>query len=195
MSGVGKKPSKPTNVPYGSKARKRVVAANQLREFVVLLFIILCPMVMIPGCAPQNTVTLGDGDKVAIKTTDPLEAFQEEYEAIRQKVEEGSLPAEALRRAAEIRIGLRKYLIKTEAKLEILRLDLLHDDDYEARQTALQEVLALAVERERTKMAYVQRLKALYTTHLPGGKTKKNGKFEDIEIDIRPEDITDGERP
>ncbi|NIQ87953.1 MAG: hypothetical protein GWN93_02230 [Deltaproteobacteria bacterium] len=127
-----------------------------------------------------------------IETTDPLIAFEEEYAALHQKVEEGFLPAEGLSRAAEIRSGLQQYLLNTEAKLEILRLDLLHGDDYEARQAALQEMLALAAERERTKMAYLQRLQALNTAHLSGEKTKRNGKFKDIEIEIGPENVDSG---
>ncbi len=169
--------------------------AYRIRQFVILLATILCTTVMIPGCAPHKSVTLSEVDEVEIKTTDPLGAFEEEYKAINEKVEEGSLPAEALSRAAEIRIGLKKYLIKTESQLEILRLDLLHGDDYEARQTALQEMLALAAERERTKMAYLQRLQALNTAHSAGEKTRRNGKVKDIEIEIGPEDIADGERP
>lgn len=169
--------------------------AYRIRQFVILLATILCTTVMIPGCAPHKSVTLSEVDEVEIKTTDPLGAFEEEYKAINEKVEEGSLPAEALSRAAEIRIGLKKYLIKTESQLEILRLDLLHGDDYEARQTALQEMLALAAERERTKMAYLQRLQALNTAHSAGEKTRRNGKAKDIEIEIGPEDIADGERP
>ena len=114
----------------------------QMRLFVVLLATLLCITVMNAGCAPHNSVTPSERNEVKIKSTDPLKAFTEEYEAIRTKVEEGSLPAEALRRAAKIRIGLKKYLIKTEAQLQILGVDLLHGDDYEARQTALQEMLA-----------------------------------------------------
>ena len=167
----------------------------QIRQFVILLATILCTTVMIPGCAPHNSVPLSKLDEVEIETTDPLQAFEEEYAAIHEKVEEGSLPAETLSRAAEIRIGLQKYLLKTESQLKILRLDLLHGDDYAARKAALQEMLALAAERERTKMAYLQRLQALNTAHLPGEKTKRNGKFKDIEIEIGPEDITDGEKP
>ena len=166
--------------------------AYRIRQFVILLATILCTTVMIPGCAPHKSVTLSEVDEVEIKTTDPLGAFAEEYKAINEKVEEGSLPAEALSRAAEIRIGLKKYLIKTESQLEILRLDLLHGDDYEARQTALQEMLALAAERERTKMAYLQRLQALNTAHSAGEKTRRNGKVKDIEIDIGPENVDNG---
>ena len=180
---------------FAPKARQSVIDAYQIRQFVVLLATILCTTVMIPGCAPHKSVTLSEVDEVEIKTTDPLGAFAEEYEAINEKVEEGFLPAEALSRAAGIRIGLKKYLLKTEAKLEILGLDLLHGDDYEARQAALQEMLVLAAERERTKMAYLQRLQARNTAQLPGEKTKRNGEARDIEIEIGPENITDGERP
>ena len=49
-----------------------------------------------------------------------------------------------------------------------------------------------AAERERTKMAYLQRLQALNTAHLPGDKTKRNGKFKDIEIEISPENVDSG---
>ena len=144
------------------------------------------------GCAPHNSVAPSKPDEVEIETTDPLKAFEEEYAAIHEKVEEGSLPAEALSRAAEVRNGLQKYLLKTESQLEILRLDVIHGDDYETRQTALQEMLALAAERERTKMAYLQRLQALNTDHSPGQKTKSDGKFRDIEIEIGPENVDSG---
>lgn len=164
----------------------------RIRQIVVLAATILCATLMIPGCASQKSVTPSEVDEVEIKTTDPLGLFAEEYDAINRKVEEGFLPAEALRRAAEIRIGLKKYLIKTEAQLEILGVDLLHGDDYETRQTALQEMLALAAERERTKMAYLQRLQALNTAHLPDEKTKRNGKGKDIEIEIGPENVDSG---
>ena len=177
---------------FGPKARESAMDAYQIRQFVILLATILCTTVMIPGCAPQKSLTLSEVDEVEIKTTDPLGAFAEEYKAINEKVEEGSLPAEALSRAAEIRIGLKKYLIKTESQLEILGLDLLHGDNYEARQTALQEMLALVAERERTKMAYLQRLQALNTAHLPREKTKRSGKFKDIEIEIGPENVDSG---
>jgi hypothetical protein len=180
---------------FAPQARKRVMDAYQIRQFVILLATILCTTVMIPGCAPRKSVTLSEVDGVEIKTTDPLGAFEEEYKTINEKVEEGFLPAEALSRAAEIRIGLKKYLIKTESQLEILELDLLHGEDYEAKQTALQEMLALAAERERTKMAYLQRLQALNTTQLPGEKRKRGGEARDMEIEIGPENITDGERP
>ena len=157
-----------------------------------MLSILLCSTIILSGCAPHNSATISKPDEVEIETTDPLEAFEEEYAAIHEKVEEGSLPAETQSRAAEIRNGLQKYLLETESQLEILRLDLLHGDDYAARKAALQEMLALVAERERAKMAYLQRLQALNTAHLPGDKTKKNGKFKDIEIEIGPENVDSG---
>ena len=167
----------------------------RIRQIVVLAATILYTAAMTHGCAANKSVTLSEVDEVEIETTDPLKAFAEEYAAVHRKVEEGFLPADALSRAAEIRIGLQKYLLKTESQLKILRLDLLHSDDYAARKAALQEMLTLAAERERTKMAYLQRLQALNTARSSGEKTKRNGKFKDIEIEIGPEDITEGERP
>ena len=164
----------------------------RIRQVVVLAATILFTAAMTYGCTANKFVTLGEVDEVEIKTTDPLGAFEEEYEAITEKVEEGSLPAEALRRAAEIRIGLKKYLIRTEAQLKILRLDLLHGDDYQTRKTALQEILALVAERERIKMDYLQRLQAFNTVSLPGEERTRKGKFNDIEIEIGPEDVDSG---
>jgi hypothetical protein len=89
-------------------------------------------------------------------------------------------------------MGLKKYLIQTESQLDILRLDLLHGDNYEDQEAALQEMLALAAERERTKMAYLQRLQALNTSHLSGEKTQRTGKFKEIEIEIGPENVDSG---
>jgi hypothetical protein len=60
------------------------------------------------------------------------------------------------------------------------------------REAALKKVVALAAERERTKMAYLQRLQALNTAPLSGKKTKRNGKFKDIEIEIGPENVDSG---
>ncbi len=97
--------------------------------------------------------------------------------------------------ASEIRMGLQKYLIKTEAQLEILRLDVLHGAEAQ-RQRALNQIVELVAEREQTKISYLQQLQALKT----GGKTsedktgiKGTAKDLDIKIKIAPEDIGDGE--
>jgi len=110
-------------------------------------------------------------------------------------VEEGSLPSEVMSRATEIRIGLQKYLIKTEAQLEILRLNVLYGADVQ-REIALNQVVELVAEREQTKISYLHQLQALKAgSRTSEEKTGKKGKDLDIVIEISPEDIADGERP
>jgi len=147
---------------------------------------------MLLACAANKSTTPSEVDVVEIKITDPLEAFEKEYEAMRKQVEEGSLPSEAMGRASAIRMGLQKYLIRIEAQMEILRLDVVHGTDGQ-RETALSQIVELVAEREQTKISYLQQLQALRT----GSKTGKRetGKDVDIEIRIAPENIGDGERP
>ena len=169
----------------------------RIRQFIILAAAILCTMAMTLGCAANKSVTPNEVDEVKIKTTDPLKEFEEEYVAIRRKVEEDALSAEVMSRATEFRIGLQKYLIKTEAKLEILRLDALHGASAQ-REKALNQIVALVAEREQTKIAYLQELQAIKS----GSKTSEDSagqkgtvKDLDMEITIAPEDIGDGKRP
>jgi len=169
----------------------------RMRQFVILAATIIFTAAMALGCTPNKSATPSEVDEVEIKITDPLKAFEEEYKAIGEKVEEGSLSAEVMSSASEIRMGLQKYLIKTEAQLEILRLDVLHGAEAQ-RQRALNQIVELVGEREQTKISYLQQLQALKT----GGKTsedktgiKGTAKDLDIKIKIAPEDIGDGERP
>jgi len=174
-----------------------VINGTQLRHFAVLVLTLLCTGAMALGCAANKSPTPSELGEVEIKTIDPLKAFEEEYKAIGEKVEKGSLSAEVMSRASEMRIGLHKYLIKTEAELEILRLDVLHGAEVQ-RETVLKQIVELVVEREQTKMSYLQKLKALKT----GGRTsedktgiKGTAKDLDIKIKIAPEDIGDGAWP
>jgi len=149
------------------------------------------------GCAANKSPTPSEVDEVEIKTIEPLKAFEEEYKAIGEKVEEGSHSAEVMSRATEMRIGLHKYLIKTEAELEILRLDVLHGAEVQ-RETALKQIVELVVEREQTKIFYLQELQALKTGRkTPEGMTSKKGtgKEPDIKIKIAPEEIGNGAWP
>ena len=170
---------------------------NRLRHFTVLLVTVLCTATMLLACAANKSAPPSEVDEVEIETSDPLEAFAKEYEAMRKQVEEGSLPSEAMGRARAIRMGLQKYLIKTEAQLEILRLDVVHGTDGQ-RATALSQIVELVAEREQAKMSYLQQLQALQggikTSEDNTGK-KETGKDVDIEIKIAPENIGDGERP
>jgi hypothetical protein len=173
---------------------------TRLRRFAVLLVTVLCTATMLLACAPNNSATPNENevDEVEIKTTDPLAAFENEYEAISKKVEEGSLRSEVMGRASEIRMGLQKYLIRTEAQLEILRLDVVHGTDGQ-RETALSQIVELVAEREQTKISYLQQLQAVKTGGKPSEdktiKTRRTGEDLDIEIKIAPENIGDGEWP
>ena len=174
-----------------------MINVRQLRHVAVLFVTLLCTAWMTLGCAVNKSATPSEMDEVEIKTIDPLKAFEEEYKALGAKAEEGSLSAEAMSRASNIRIGLQKYLIKTEAQLEILRLDVLHGAEAQ-RERALNQIVELVAEREQTKISYLQQLQALKD----GSKTsedktgqKGTGKDLDIKIKIAPEDIGDGERP
>ena len=102
-----------------------------------------------------------------------------------------------MNRATAIRMGLEKYLIKAEAKLEILRLDVLHGAEAQ-RKAALSQIVELVEEREQTKLNYLQQLQALEggsrTSEDKTGE-KETGKDLNIEIKIAPENIGDGEWP
>ena len=169
----------------------------RLRHFISLCMTFLCATGMLLACAVNKSVPSSKVSEVQIETTDPLEDFAKEYKAIRKKVEEGSLPAEAMSKATEMQIGLQKYLIKVEAELEILRLDVLHGGD-DQRERALNQIVKLVAEREQTKISYLQQLQALEGgSRTSEDKTVKRekGKDFDIEITIAPENIGDGERP
>jgi hypothetical protein len=182
-------------------ASKREITAEMngapLRYFTVFLVTLLCITGMLVACAANRSVTASQMKGIEIKTTDPLEAFEKEYEDISEKVEEGSLPSMAMSRASVIRMGLKKYLINTEAQLEILRLDVMHGTDGQ-RETALNQIVKLVAEREQTKIAYLQELQALEggsrTSEERTGK-REAGKDLNIEIKIAPEHIGAGERP
>ena len=171
---------------------KKKVVAEMFEELASLSYKEAKNSFTIPGIGKLVEVA-----GVHIKTTDPLEVFEKEYEDISEKVEEGSLPPMAMSRATAIRIGLQKYLINTEAQLEILRLDVLHGAEAQ-RETALNRIVELVAEREQTKISYLQQLQALQGGSITFGDKmgeKETGRDLDIEIKIAPEHIGDGERP
>jgi hypothetical protein len=168
--------------------------AARLRHIMVLFVTLLCAAGMLLACASHKSVPPGEVNEVQIKTTDPLKAFEEEYEVIGEKVNEGSLSEEVMSRATAIRTGLQKYLIRVEAELEILRLDVLHGGDDE-RERALNQIVQLVEKREQTKISYLQELRAVSKPSEDKTGIKETGKDLDIEIKIAPENIGDGERP
>ena len=157
----------------------------------ILVIAVFLTMILAPGCATDQVSAPGEITSMPPKPKDQVATFQQMHREMLARVQEGTLPADVGAKANELKMELEKYLIKTQARLQVLQLDVLYGAD-EQREPALQKVVALAAERERTTMAYLQRLQALNTAHLSGDKTERNGKFKDIEIEIGPENVDSG---
>jgi len=170
-----------------------MIIVFQSLRFAILVMAFVLTTILTPGCATDQVSAPAEITSMELETNDLVGAFQHIYEEILARVHEGTLPAAVGAKATELKIALEKYLIKTQAQLRVLQLDVLYGAE-EQREAALKKVVTLAAERERTKMAYFQRLQALNTASLPGEKTERNGKIKDIEIEIGPENV-DGERP
>ena len=160
-------------------------------RFAALVIAVFLSMILIPGCATDQVSAPAEISSMELESRDLVEAFRQMHGEMLARVQEGTLPADVGAKANELKIALEKYLIKTQARLQVLQLDVLYGAD-EQREAALQKVVALAAERERGTMTYLQRLQVLNTAHMPDEKTKRNGKFEDIEIEIGPENVDSG---
>ncbi len=167
-----------------------MIVLRSLR-FAILVIAVFLTMILTPACATDQVSVPSEITSMGPEPNDLVAAFEQLHGQMLARVKEGTLPADVGAKANELKIALEKYLIKTQAQLEILQLDVLYGAD-DQRQAALQKVVALAAERERTKIAYLQRLQALNTAHLPGEKTKGNGEVKDIEIEIGPENVDSG---
>jgi hypothetical protein len=167
-----------------------MIVLRSLR-FAILVMAVFLTMILTPACATDQVSVPSEITSMEPEPNDLVAAFEQLHGQMLARVKEGTLPADVGAKANELKIALEKYLIKTQAQLEILQLDVLYGAD-DQRQAALQKVVALAAERERTKIAYLQRLQALNTAHLPGEKTKGNGEVKDIEIEIGPENVDSG---
>jgi hypothetical protein len=182
----------------------RSVSTTLIR--IVFFLALVLPLVLI-----ADQATAGD---------DLLEAFENAYVDIQGQVKKGKLSGEVGGKANELNIALKKYLIKTEAQLEILQLDVLHGSG-ENQEASLNKMVAISAERERIKMGYLQRLLALKgkksgdkgdmlllpvvpeqskadleKNEAAGERTTKKEKdkraWKDIEIEISPENVDDG---
>ena len=167
-----------------------MIVLRSLRVAILVIPVFL-PMILTPGCATDQVSAPAEITSMEPEPRDLVAAFRQMHGEMLARVQEGTLPADVGAKANELKIALEKYLIKSQAQLQVLQLDVLYGAD-DQREAALKKVVALAAERERNKMAYLQRLQALNTAHLPGEKTKRNGKFKDIEIEIGPENVDSG---
>ena len=160
-------------------------------QFAALVIAVFLTMIVTPGCTMDQVSAPAEIMNMEAEPRDLVAAFRQIHGKILALVQEGNLPAAVGAKANELKMELEKYLIKSQAQLQILQLDVLYGAENQ-REAALEKVVALVAERERTKMAYLQRLQALNTAHLPGEKTKRDGKFKDIEIEIGPENVDSG---
>ena len=167
-----------------------MIVLRSLR-FAILVMAVFLTMILTPACETDQVSAPIEITSMAPEPNDLAAAFKQMHGEMLVRAQEGTLPADVGAKANELKIALEKYLITTQAQLQVLQLDVLYGAE-DQRQAALQEMLALAAERERTKMAYLQQLQALNTGNLPGEETEKNGKFKEIEIEIGPEDVDSG---
>ena len=146
-----------------------MITAPRLSSFI-LIGKVFIPALVIWTMFTASQAAAGD---------DLLEAFEKTYTEITAQVKKGKLTDEVGARANELKIALKKYLIKTNAQLEILQLDVLHGSG-ENRKASLEKMVAISAERERIKMGYLQRLLALK------GK-KSGGKGDMLLLPVVPE--------
>lgn len=180
--------------------------------FVIVVLLLL----VINGCAgDQKDIH----QQARLKTSDDdiiLRTFEQTQAAISAQVRQGAMPEDIAAKANELKIELKTYLIRSEADLQILQVDILHASATE-RKIALKKLMNLSAERERVKVQYLQRLQSLLPKNdesaatapllvapqsvdskpqavgeVPSG-TKWRTKDLDIEIEIAPEDISTGE--
>jgi len=120
----------------------------------VLLLVPAFLLLMVPPPA-------GAEEGADLSSESPLvQKFEDKYRSVLDAVQEGALSAEAGEQADELKLSLQKYLIQSKARIDIYKL--------EARQTsgprqdeALQNLIQASAERERTLLAYIQRLNYL----------------------------------
>ncbi len=167
-----------------------MIVLRSLR-FAILVMAVFLTIILTPACATDQVSAPAEITSMEPEPKDLVAAFEQLYGQMLARVKEGTLPADVGAKAKELKIALEKYLIKTQAQLKILQLDVLYGAE-DQRQAALQKVVALAAERERTKIAYLQRLQALNIAKSAGEKTRRKGKIKDIEIEIGPENVDDG---
>lgn len=173
-------------------------------------------MLVIPACATDQPRIGNASASNSYGSDDLIEQINQTHTAIIDQVNKEKLPAGVGTKANELRLELKKYLIQSEAKIQILELEILQGAD-DKREAALKKLMELTAERERVKLDFLQRLKSLMVQSgtaktgsdqsgmqkpVDTAKKKKEAKETgtkwktetlDIEIEIAPEDISKGE--
>ncbi len=190
---------------------------NKCRFKMVMVFgvILFLTLLALSGVAMGQSG--GEADAAAYGEGGILDAFEQTYATISEQVKKKNLPLSIGEKADQLKFELDKYLITSEARLKVLKLEVRHEQG-DKQIKAIEDIAALSAERERTKMSYLERLKDLAkgagieqtkpispavaastkkntekTTKDAAGKTWKT-KNLDVEIEVAPEDISKGDR-
>lgn len=150
-----------------------------------------------------------------------ISSIDKNYQAIKQNVEKGTISPQLFSEAETSYVELKKYLLRSHAEVQILRIDLVTVKDSEERERTINKLSQLLKERERNKMICLDQLRAINnnSSSEPAGAMRKTpqstekldqqrsqaehssssgNKYReselDIEIIIEPEDISTGQR-
>ncbi|MCF6248416.1 MAG: hypothetical protein L3J69_13805 [Desulfobacula sp.] len=163
-----------------------------------MVFFIVFFLLSQPG--PVFTAERSAVAKKAIASLDDdpvLNDFRKIYTRIEKKSKKGELSRKSADNADLLVIELKKYLISTKARLEILKMDTLSGKN-QNQTNAVEKLIKLAAEQERVKLSYLDQLKSIEgnmeksTADAIEKPTRWKTKNLDFEIEIEPEDITKG---
>jgi len=171
---------------------------------VVMLFVAILPA--------ANRAHAEDGKETLPSLAleqDLEEAFLSLYRTVLSQVEKNELPEQRSAQADILKHQLEKALIRTDAKIKILRIDIA-DTAKDQRANLIDQIIQITHQRERLKMIYLLRMHLLaevssedtvirFLADSPHPKmqppsTQPTQSGLDIKIQIKPEDITTGER-
>ena len=184
------------------------------RNFHLLITFISLALLVIPACATEQSRPRTVSNSDSNNSGDLIGKINETHATITQQVNKKKLPAVAGKKANELKLELKKYLIQTEAQMQILELEILQGAD-DKRKAALEKMMLLSAEQERVKLDFLQRLESLMVQSrtaktgsnrsdmqkpVDSSKKEKEAKETgtkwktetlDIEIEIAPEDISE----
>lgn len=178
---------------------------------------ILVTLTALAACAKdQSRIIPSAGTGGSYVYGDLIEQINATHAAISERVAKKTLPEQTETRANALKFELEKYLILTDARLKIFKMEILQAPNNDG-EAALQELVQLVSERERVKLDYLRRFKTLmgesdaekpvFDASNPAQQTGSSDthtmetgqagmepktKALDIEIEIVPEDISKG---
>lgn len=171
-------------------------AFRKNNKIIFFMIFLLCLQYSI--AFSQGLDMIEDSAVASLNDDDPvLKEFKETYGLIKSNIENKKSSQEYGVRAALLAMELKKYLIKTQAGEEILKMDSL-SGELQNRITAIDNLMNLVAKRERIKQSYLSELKSLIKISATSKKINQvkpsrwKTKYLDIEIEIQPEDITVG---